>query len=277
MRRAADVDAVRIGGEDDRPAAIGRTPHPVDLLAEEEVALVEPADLVERGATDKHARPHHPVHLALARVVEPGSVEGVQRARPRGELPQVEELGGEPPRGREAAHRPLQRPVRVEQARRDERRPRMPAGRVDEPRERVLDEPGVCVEHEDVVGSGLCDAPVPARCEAAVLGLDDANGREPVPDDGDRVVRGGVVYDDGVDPGDALEASLDPRQRVVRDHDARDGARVLTHAPPVCASRAPPRRGGSARPATRGGSSRGRTGNPQRTPCWRGRRRSPGS
>src|SRR6476619_4068818 len=83
VRRPANVDAPRRGREQHVPPRIGRAAHPVDLLAEEEVALVERPDLVVGAASQEEAGPHDPLHLALALVVEARAVERVQRARAR--------------------------------------------------------------------------------------------------------------------------------------------------------------------------------------------------
>jgi hypothetical protein len=113
VRRAADVHAVRRGREDRLPPGPGEAVAPVGLLAEEEEALIEPADLVDRTASNEQARPHHPVDVAFLVVREAAAVEGVQRLRMRRELAQEEVFGRHPPCRREATDGALQRPVRV--------------------------------------------------------------------------------------------------------------------------------------------------------------------
>ena len=119
VRGAADVDAPRRGREHDAPARIGGAAHPVDLLAEEEVPLVERPDRVVRAAAQEKARPHHPLHLALALVVEARSVERIEGAR--AQRSEMRVLGREPPQRRVAADGALERPVAVLQARPDRR------------------------------------------------------------------------------------------------------------------------------------------------------------
>jgi len=58
-------------------------------------------------------------------VVEAGAVEGVQRPGARCELAEEEVLGAEPPHGREATHRALERPVRVQEPRPGDPDPRV--------------------------------------------------------------------------------------------------------------------------------------------------------
>ena len=272
------MDALGRGREDDRPAAVGRTAHPVDLLAEEEVALVERPDVLERGAPDEHAGAHHPLHGALLVVGEATGVEGVQRLRPRRQLAEVEVLRRDAPERGEAADRPLQRAVGVEEPRADDGGARMPRGRGQQLLAGVIDEPCVRVEDQDVLAARLGDAEVPAGREPAVLRLDDPHRGEPLADERDRPVARAVVDDDRVERRDALEALLDPRQRVVGDDDAGEAPRV-SHAPrePGRPRRAPPPRGGWRPRARRAPWSRGRRGSRRRRPGRRGRRRSRGS
>ena len=176
--RAADVDAFRTREEHHRPARLLEPVAPVRLLAEEEERLVEHADLVDRRPAHEQARTHQELRLANPVVVEALRVEGVQRARARGELPQEEVLGGEPPDGREAAYRPLQGAVRVEQPRADDRGAGARVGERHQPVERALREPRVGVEDEDVAALGGLDAPIPAGAEPEVLLLDQPDVRE---------------------------------------------------------------------------------------------------
>ena len=239
VRSAADVDAPCVRREHDRPATVGRAAHPVDLLAEEEVPLVERTHLVEHGAADQQACPPQPLDLALARVVEARPVERVQRAGPRRELAEVEVLGGEPPGRRVPAHRALERAVRVLEARPDRRGPRVTVRRRDEGGERAVEEPGVSVQQEHVLRGGGANAGVPARGEPAVLALDDAHCGKPLTDDVDGAVARAVVDHDGIDLGDALQALLDPGQRVVRDDHARSARVGVSHARAGAASGRP--------------------------------------
>ena len=273
------MDALGRRREDDRPAAVGRAAHPVDLLAEEEVTLVERADLLERRAPDEHARAHHPLHGALLVVGEATAVEGVQRLRPRRELAEVEVLRRDAPERREAADRALQRPVGVEEPRADDggarmpRRPRTAAARAASP-----------TSQASALRTRTCSPRVSAtpRFQPAASPRFSASTTRTA---GNRsrtnatvAVARAVVDDDGVERGDALEAVLDPRQRVVRDDDAGEAPGV-SHAPPSPAAprRAPPPRGGWRPRAGRAPWSRGRRGTRRRTPGRRGRRRSRGS
>ena len=139
VRRAAHVHALGAGEEDDLPAGLAEPVAPVRLLAEEEVVLVALADLRDRLAPQEHARAHDDLDLAHLVVVEAARVERVQRRRARRELAQEEVLGREPPEGRVAANRALQRPVRVEEPRADDRGARARVGEVAQPLERAVE------------------------------------------------------------------------------------------------------------------------------------------
>ena len=250
VRGAADVDAARLRREQRLPAGLREAVEPVDLLAEEEEARVRQADLVDRSAAHEQAGAHHALDLALGGVVEAGAVEGVQQLRARAELPQVVVLGREPPLGREATHRALQRAVEVEQLRGDDRHVRVRISDRDHLRERVSDKPGIRVQDQHPAARrDLLDPPRPACGEAAVRLLEHRDGGEPLPHELDGAVARVVVDDDGLDPLDAREALLDPRQRVVgRDDDGR-----VIHPPPRASHRhAPTPRAGSRRLAPRG-------------------------
>src|SRR5512132_4634180 len=93
----------------------------------------------------------------------------------------------------------------------------MLVGKLGESLDRVAERPGVGVEDEDVRAGRLADAAVPARSKPAVLLLNHPNGRKLVTHERDRPVSRAVVDYDGLVARDALEALLDPRQRVVRD------------------------------------------------------------
>ena len=66
VRRAADVHALGLGREERLQPASREAVAPVHLLAEEEEALVERADLVDRRAAHEQAGAHHELDLALA-------------------------------------------------------------------------------------------------------------------------------------------------------------------------------------------------------------------
>ena len=111
---------------------------PVGLLAEHEEALVEQPDLVGRLAPDEQRRAVERLDLARAVVVEAAAVEGVEELGARPELAQEEVLGREPPERRLAAHRALERAVRVGQPRADDGGTRMRVGERDQRVERSL-------------------------------------------------------------------------------------------------------------------------------------------
>ena len=134
----------------------------------------------------------------------------------------------------------------------DERDPRVPVGRVHQLLGSVAEEPGVCVQDEHVLAGGLRDASVPARRESPVLRLDERDGGEPLADELDRAVARAVVDDDRLEGGDALEALLEPGQRVVGDDDAGEPTRVSHARAAVASLLASLPRGGSPRPAARG-------------------------
>ena len=248
VRGAADVHALRPREEDDLPAGLAEAVRPVRLLAEEEERLVERADLLDRLAPHEHAGAHQELRLAHLLVVEPARVERVQRLRARRELAEEEVLGREPPERREAPHRPLQRAVGVEQPRPDDRGVRALVGEGDEPAQRALGQPRVRVQDQEVAARRLLDPTVPAGGQADVLLLDHARVRELLADDVGAAVAGAVVDDDDLLAAHALEAALDPRQRVVGDDDdgrvRHTGAR---HARRPAARAAPPRAGSGRR------------------------------
>ena len=97
----------------------------------------------------------------------------------------------------------------------------------------------------------LGDPAIPAGAEPAVLRLDDPDLGKPLAHDVDGPVGRAVVDDDGLGAGDALEAPLDPRQRVV-GHDDAGGARV-SHA--RAAGGEPPRNPSQSRIAAPGSAS----------------------
>ena len=181
-------------------------------------------------------------------MLEPARVERVQQARPRRELAEEEVLGREPPERREAAHRALQRPVRVQQPRADDRGVRMLVGVPDEASERAIGQPCIRVQDQEVAAGRDRHAGVPAGREPEVLLLDHPSLGKELPDDLDGAVVRAVVDDHGLLAANALEALLDPRQRVVGDD---DGARVRHGS--ASHRRALPPRAGSRRP---GGPSR---------------------
>ena len=227
VHRSRDVRELRVRREQHLPPVAAEPVAPVRLLAEEEKALVEQPDLVNCGPAREHDGAHHEVRLPHVRVVETTRVEGVQRLRARSELAQEQVLGGEAPRCRKAAHRGLKPTVGIAEARTDDGRPRMRVGELGEPFDRVAERPGVGVEDEDVRSGCLADAAIPARSEPAVLLLDQPNGGKPVTHERDRPVRRAVVHDNGLVARDALEALLEPRQRVVRND--RDGHVAACH------------------------------------------------
>ena len=240
VRGAVHVRRPGIRVEEGAPAGLPEAVGPVDLFAEEEEALVGRTDLVDRGAADEPHGAHQDLRLAHLVVGEAGRVEGVQRAGAGSERAQEEVLGREPPERREPAHRPLQRAVRVAEARPDDRRVGM---RVGERHERVEGsgvQPGVRVEQEHVAPARPLDAGVPACREPAVLLLDDGDLGEALAHEGDCAVGRAVVDDDGLGAAHACERLLDPRQRVVRDAHDRDVAHLGTalRAPPLSASHA---------------------------------------
>ncbi len=282
VRGAADVDALGSREEEDLPARPVEPVAPVGLLAEEEVVLVEEADPLDRAPAHEHAGTHDELRLAHLVVVEPARVEAVEERRPRRELAQEEVLGRKPPQGREAAHGPLETAVLVQQTGGDDRRLGSPVGERDEPRDRVADEPRVGVQEQDVPALRPADAVIPTGSEPAVLGFEQRHVRKAVADELDRAVSRPVVDDDGRDAGKALQAALDPRQRVVGDDDRHDvGGRAgtaVTHARPAGGCRDASLPGSSRRRrAVTGERSRGRRGTPPRTPARRPRRDFPES
>ena len=272
VRGTADMDALGAGEEERLPAVLGEPVRPVGLLAEEEERLVERADLLHSGAPHEHARTHHEVRLASAVVGEATRVEAVQELGARRELPEEEVLGGEPPERREAADGALERPVGIEQPRADDRGLGVLLGEGDEPLERAGREPRVRVQDQRVrLGEGR-HAGIPAGGEAEVLLLDQLHVGEAGPDEVDRAVGRAVVDDDGLDTAHALEALLQPGQRVVGDDDNAG----LRHASRSAVRGGPPTTG-SRRRAPPSSSRRGRRGSPRRRPGRRRRRRCRGS
>src|ERR1051325_2531511 len=106
----------------------------------------------------------------------------------------------------------------------------MLVGERDEPGERAVVEPCVRVQQQDVAPGRLRDAPVPAGGEPAIRLLDDLPRGNALADERDSPVARLVVDDDGLGPGHALEASLEPRQRVVRDDHHRRVAHLRRSA-----------------------------------------------
>ena len=243
MRRAADVHALGAREEHDLPARLPEPVAPVRLLAEEEVVLVEEADLVDRLATNEHARAHHDLAIAHLVVVEATRVERVERPRSRRELAQEEVLGREPPQRREPAHRALQRPVRVQQAR-PERRPHGATRPANSTRRSSASPTSQAsafrMRTYRLSVSRMPD--VPAGTETTVLRLDHADLREPLANEARPCRRASRCRRRASRRRDAREALLDPGQRVVRDDDDRDV--LVTHARPAaaCLRGRPPRR-----------------------------------
>ena len=161
-------------------------------------------------------------------MVEPRRVERVQRMGPRRELAQEEVLGRQPPRGREPAHRALQRPVRVDQPRPDDGGARVRLAELDQPVDRVADYPGVSVQDQEPAAARFAHPAVPAGREAPILLLDEPRFREAIANELERPVRRAVVDDDGLVAAHALETALHVRQRVQRHHD--DGHVRAGHA-----------------------------------------------
>src|SRR5205823_5467795 len=154
VRGGADVYTLGVGKEENPPARLAKAKAPVGFLAEEEELLVEVSDVLDGLATDEEARAHHELgrpHLVVGETV---AVEAVQQPRARRELAQEEVLGSKSPERRKAAHRPLQRPVRVQQARRDDSRTRFAVRERDESRECVAREPRVGVQEQYVAALG---------------------------------------------------------------------------------------------------------------------------
>ncbi len=231
---AADVHTLGSREEEHLPAGLPEAVAPVGLLAEEEVVLVEKPDLVDRAPADEQARAHDELGLAHLVVVEPTRVEPVQHGRAGRELAQEEVLGRQPPERGEAAHRALEAPVLVQEPRSDDRGLGPPVGERHEPPERVADEPRVRVHEQDVAAGRPADPLVPARGEPAVLALDELDVGEALPHELDRPVGRAVVHDHDAPAREALEAGLDPGQRVVRHHDDGDvGGLRASHAPPA--------------------------------------------
>ena len=222
VRGAADVHHLGAGEEVDAPAGLAEAVAPVGLLAEHEEVLVEHPHLLHGLAPDEHASAHHELRLPHGVVVEPARIEGIERARPRAELAQEEVLRREAPHGREAAHRPLQRAVRVEQLRPDDRGLRVRLGEGGELLDRVADGPGVRVEKQEIAARGHAHARVRAGAEAGVPLLDQPRLREAAAHELERPVGRAVVDDDRLVPAHALEAPLQPGQRVVGDDDDAD-------------------------------------------------------
>ena len=243
VRGAADVHALGAREEDHLPARLAEAVGPVRLLAEEEERLVERADLLHGLAPDEHAGAHQELRLAHLLMVEAARVEPVQRLRARRQLAEEEVLGGEPPERREAANRPLQRAVGVEQPRPDDRGVRVLVGEGDEPAQRALGQPRVRVQDQEVAARRGLHAAVPAGREADVLLLDHACLGQLLADDVRAAVGRAVVDDDHLLSAHALEAALDPGERVVRDDDdarVRHGARSAPARSPSQSRISPP-------------------------------------
>src|SRR4051812_11931218 len=97
VRGAADVNDLCARKEEDTPACPAKSRHPVDLFAEHEEVLVEEADRVGGLAPHEERRPVQPVDFLDALVREVAAVQRVEETRVRGELPNEEILGREPP------------------------------------------------------------------------------------------------------------------------------------------------------------------------------------
>src|SRR5262249_8968363 len=127
-----------------------------------------------------------------------------------------------PPQGREAAHRPLQRAVRVLQPRPGDRDARVCVEIRRELLDAVADDPGIRVEEERIRPLRRPHAGVVAAAHAAVLLLDHARLREALAHELERPVGRAVVDDDHLVTAHRVEAALDPGHRVVGDDDDRD-------------------------------------------------------
>ena len=246
VRGAADVDALRARIEEHAASRRRRKRwhQSVSSLKRKKASSSGPTCSTASRRTSMQA----PITTSTSRtyvVVEPAGVEPVQQARARRELAEEEVLGREPPERRDAAHRALQRAVRVQQPRADHRRLRMRVGVPDEAPERPLGHPGVGVQDQEVAARRDRHARVPAGGEPQVLLLDHPRVGKELANDVDRAVAGAVVDDDRLLAADAVEALLDPGQRVVGDD---DGAGVR-HGSEWGGRAAPPRAGSRRRAA----------------------------
>jgi hypothetical protein len=224
------VHALGAGVEAHLPARVAEALAPVRLLAEEEEGVVERADLLDRLATDEHARAHHDLDIARLVVLETARVERIQQASAGRELAEEEVLGREPPQRWDAAHRPLQRAVRVQQARADDGRLGIRVGVPDQAAERPLGQPGIRVQDQEIASGRDRHAGIPPGCEPEVPLLDHPCCRKAFPDHFHRAVVRAVVDDDRLLVADALEALLDPGQGVVGDDDGA-GVRHVSALP----------------------------------------------
>ena len=237
MRGAADVHALRAREEEDLPARLPEAVAPVRLLAEEEEVLVEQADLVDRAPADEHARAHDELGLAHLVVVEAARVEA--RSAPpcaaracAGRSTRSRAATASGTRGPTAA---ASRPGSAGAARRPPRRGRRSANAT---RRSSASADGATRPRSGAARTRpavSADARVPARAEAAVLDSTSATSGKRSRTKATVPSRRAVVDDDRLRAGEALEALLDPRQRVVRDDDDRDVA--VSHARPAAASR----------------------------------------
>jgi hypothetical protein len=229
VRGAAHVHDLRVVHEDGLPARPAEPEHPVRLLAEHEEVLVEEPDVLRRRDPHEQRRPLQRLDLPRLVVVEAAAVERVEERRARREPAQEEVLGREPPERREAAHRPLQRAVRVGEPRAGDGDVRVLVEMVREPLDRVADHPRVRVEQEGVAPACDTHAGVVARPHAAVLLLEQPHAREAVAHEPERAVRRAVVDDDHLPARDRVEAALEPGKRVEGDDDDGDVAPPVNH------------------------------------------------
>ena len=172
--------------------------------------------------------------LAYLVVVEPARVESIQGRGAWRELAQEEVLGREAPECREPAHGALEGPVRVRRAGADDGGARALVRDLDEAGEGVADEPGVGVQDQDVAAARLARC----RCSSPRRGRGSPT-RSAAPRGSGRARRRPCRR---VEPlstttvcvaAHALEALLDPGQRVVRDDDDHDVRLGASHARPA--------------------------------------------
>ena len=86
----------------------------------------------------------------------------------------------------------------------------------------VAGDPRVGVQEQDEAARGGLDAAVPAGGETEIRLLHEPHVGKPLADELDRAVRRPVVDDDRLVLGDAVQAALEPWERVVRHDDDRN-------------------------------------------------------
>lgn len=216
-RCAAHVDELRFRPEHDRPTGGRRAVAEIYFFVEHEEVRVERADLGDGLSAREEHRADEELSDATRAVVEPAGIEGVQRPAARSEPTEKEVLRGETPGCGEAADGGLQRHVRIEKSRADNRGAGLALRKLAQAFHRVGERPRIRVHQKEVIGRRERDAHVERGAVTRVgVELDQTNVREGPANELSRAVRGPRVDDDHlVRVSECGQTSLQVGARVV--------------------------------------------------------------